>query len=258
MPRHATPLSARRVQTVKERGFYCDLGWLHRQVSRTGSKSWVFRYALYGRKRDMGLGSLTTFNTGRGARAGAAKDGGNWLPMDLPASISATKRVAPLPRLCPFRQCAERYVAAHEASWRNGGKVRLASREPCLLDLWRYAGGGDHLPLVIGDRTALDGKAGHREPGAQPRRDGARLGEGAWAAPGRKPGAVERSSRYAATASQEGGSRSAPRDVALPRGRPVHGRFEEAHRHVARALEYQILTAARSGEALPRGGTRSI
>ena len=61
MPRYARPLSSRRVQSLKTRGFYCDGGGLYLQVRKSGSKSWVFRYAIGGHKRDMGLGSITTF-----------------------------------------------------------------------------------------------------------------------------------------------------------------------------------------------------
>jgi len=125
MPRHATPLSARRVQTVKKRGFYCDGGGLYLQVSPAGSKSWVFRYALAGRKRDMGLGSITTFTLAE-ARERARKmrqlvaDGID--PIDQRNKSRGVAATA-----LTFRQCAERYVAAHEASWRNGGKAWLAS-----------------------------------------------------------------------------------------------------------------------------------
>lgn len=44
----------------KKRGFYCDGGGLYLQVSKSGSKSWVFRFKQDGRTRDMGLGSAIT------------------------------------------------------------------------------------------------------------------------------------------------------------------------------------------------------
>jgi integrase len=135
MPRYARPLSSRRVQSLKARGFYCDGGGLYLQVSPAGTKSWVFRYAIAGRMRHMGLGSLTTFTLAE-ARERARKmrqlvaDGID--PIDQRNKTRGAAVTA-----LSFRQCAERYVAAHEASWKNGSKAWLASLDnhaPQLLD----------------------------------------------------------------------------------------------------------------------------
>ena len=125
MPRYARPLSSRRVQSLKTRGFYCDGGGLYLQVSKSGSKSWVFRYAIGGHKRDMGLGSIATFTLSE-ARGLARKmrqlvaDGSD------PIDDRKAKRSGAASMLT-FRQCSERYVASHEAGWRNGGREWLAS-----------------------------------------------------------------------------------------------------------------------------------
>lgn len=147
MPRYARPLSSQRVQSLKKRGFYCDGGGLYLQVSPTGSKSWVFRYAIAGRKRHMGLGSLDTFTLAE-ARERARKmrqlvaDGTD--PIDQRNRTRGTAAT-----MLTFRQCAERYAAAHEASWKNGSKAWLASLEnhaPMLLDV---PVSGVDLPLVL-------------------------------------------------------------------------------------------------------------
>jgi integrase len=127
MPRHARPLSVRRVQSLKERGFYCDGGGLYLQVSPTGSKSWVFRYAIKGRKRDMGLGSLATFNLAE-ARDRARKMRQLVADGIDPIEARASTRGA-VAKPLTFRQCAERYVDAHQAGWKTGGKPWLASLE---------------------------------------------------------------------------------------------------------------------------------
>ena len=55
-------LTARKVSTVKAPGYYGDGGGLYLQVSpQYGTKSWVFRFTLDGKTRDMGLGSINTF-----------------------------------------------------------------------------------------------------------------------------------------------------------------------------------------------------
>ncbi|RYD62288.1 MAG: DUF4102 domain-containing protein, partial [Verrucomicrobiaceae bacterium] len=49
-------LSAVAVKNAKEPGFYHDGGGLYLQVSRFGTKSWVLRYTINKKTRDMGLG----------------------------------------------------------------------------------------------------------------------------------------------------------------------------------------------------------
>ena len=52
-------LSARSVATASKPGYHPDGNGLYLQVSPTGTKSWIFRYSLNKRPREMGLGELT-------------------------------------------------------------------------------------------------------------------------------------------------------------------------------------------------------
>ena len=54
-------LSPRGIATAKKRGRYADGGGLYLQVTKAGTKSWLFRYMLNGNARQMGLGTLNTF-----------------------------------------------------------------------------------------------------------------------------------------------------------------------------------------------------
>ena len=51
-------LSALTVSRLKEPGMYADGDGLYLQITGPHAKSWVFRYSLQGRPREMGLGSL--------------------------------------------------------------------------------------------------------------------------------------------------------------------------------------------------------
>jgi hypothetical protein len=55
-------LSAVKVEHTKARGMYADGGGLYLQVSKTGSRSWIFRFKMNGQTRDMGLGPVTTIS----------------------------------------------------------------------------------------------------------------------------------------------------------------------------------------------------
>ena len=52
-------LTALKVSRAIKPGMYADGGGLYLQVTGTGAKSWIYRYMLRGREREMGLGSLS-------------------------------------------------------------------------------------------------------------------------------------------------------------------------------------------------------
>src|SRR6478609_5982819 len=52
-------LTALRVSRAVKSGMYADGGGLYLQVTGNGAKSWIYRYMLRGREREMGLGSLS-------------------------------------------------------------------------------------------------------------------------------------------------------------------------------------------------------
>lgn len=121
MARALERLSARKVTTATMPGYYADGGNLWLQVSPTGTKSWVLRFTLAGRSREMGLGSLHTFTLAEAReRAKAARqllaDG-----IDPIERRNSTKRAqrADAANIRTFDWCAAAYIAAHEAGWKN-------------------------------------------------------------------------------------------------------------------------------------------
>ena len=102
-------------------GMYGDGGGLYLRVTPDGTKNWVFRFMLNGRPRWMGMGPLHTIGLAE-ARARAAEcrrqrhDG-----IDPIEARRAERQQARLDaaRTITFRECAERYIAAHRAGWRN-------------------------------------------------------------------------------------------------------------------------------------------
>jgi len=58
MAQTVNQLTATKVQKMKAPGFYPDGAGLYLQVTGEAAKSWVLRYSLRGKAREMGLGSL--------------------------------------------------------------------------------------------------------------------------------------------------------------------------------------------------------
>jgi integrase len=115
-------LTALKADKVKAPGYYGDGGGLFLQVSKYGSKSWVFRFKANGRLREMGLGSLDTYGLAEARERARAcrklRDEGKDPIEERNAARLAVKLEAT--KAMTFEQCAERYIAAHRAGWRNG------------------------------------------------------------------------------------------------------------------------------------------
>jgi integrase len=114
-------LSHLKVAAAKAKGLYPDGGGLYLQVAPAGSKSWVFRFKVDGRARDMGLGSVATVPLSK-AREIAAECRRQRLvgldPIEARKSARADARLWAA-RATTFDAARDAYIAAHEASWRN-------------------------------------------------------------------------------------------------------------------------------------------
>src|SRR5215813_12982620 len=55
-------LTALRVARASRPGMYADGAGLYLQVTGAGAKSWIYRFSLCGRAREMGLGSLSALS----------------------------------------------------------------------------------------------------------------------------------------------------------------------------------------------------
>jgi len=60
MARTIDRLSTARVKKAKKPGMYADGAGLYLHIGPTGGKSWIYRYMLDGKAREMGLGPLHT------------------------------------------------------------------------------------------------------------------------------------------------------------------------------------------------------
>ena len=51
-------LTVRKVRTAKDPGMYGDGGTLYSRIAKGGSKSWIQRLVIDGRRHDIGLGGI--------------------------------------------------------------------------------------------------------------------------------------------------------------------------------------------------------
>ena len=121
MARQIGKLSALAVSRAKEPRYYGDGGGLWLQVSKAGTKSWVFRFTLHGRSREMGLGPLHTISLADAREAAQhcrklLHEGND--PIENRRDQRA-KAFLDAARAMTFDACAEAYIKAHEAGWRS-------------------------------------------------------------------------------------------------------------------------------------------
>lgn len=121
MARTINKLSPAFVAKTSKPGRYGDGGGLWLQVSQFDTKAWVFRFMLNGRARQMGLGDINTFSLkearerARQARQLVA-DGID--PIEARREQKVANRADDAKRIS-FMEAAEKYIKAHKAGWRN-------------------------------------------------------------------------------------------------------------------------------------------
>lgn len=256
MPRKAAGLTARQVQTQKVPGLFADGGGLYLQVAPTGAKTWIFRFQLAGRRRDMGLGSAGVYSLAEARQK--AVDARRLVaeaidPIEHRAGQAAAGALAAV-KAMTFRACADQYISSHRAGWRN---PKHAAQWPATLSTYVYPSFGA-LPVQAVD-VGLVMMAVEPIWATKPETAGRVRGRIEsildWAtARGYRQG--ENPARWRGHLENLLPARSKVRRVehhaALPY--PEIGAFVIELRQqegvAARALEFAILTAARTGEVI--------
>ena len=254
MARQQQRLTALQVTKYTKPGLYGDGGGLTLQITNAGAKSWLFRYMVGGRPFGMGLGPTHTVSLAEARQKALAArkllmEGIN--PLDakkknqLAAAVAAAKTMT-------FDQCAEAYILAHKVGWKNAkhadqwantlhayaspvfghlpvGDIDTGLVMRCLTPTWDTK--TETTSRVRGRIEAVLGWA---------TTSGYRTGEN----PARWKGHLE---NLLATISKSSRTKHHP---SLPWNRigSFMGALRERKGISARAVEFAILTACRSGE----------
>jgi integrase len=252
------------VKRLHKPGRYGDGGGLYLRIAQSElkdgaaiSKNWVFRFERFGRERFMGLGSARTLSLAE-ARVAAHECRKTLLDGIDPIEARHSKRQQAkleAARSITFRECAERYIAAHRVGWKNPAH---AAQWPSTLAAYVYPTIGA-LPVDEID-TALVAKC--IEPIWTEKPDTA----------GRVRGRIEQVLDWAKARGYRDGENPArwrghmenllPHRSKLKRTRKHHAAlpYADAPAFMAelraqndvssRALEYTILTASRTSETI--------
>ena len=251
---------------VKKPGMHCDGHGLYLRVAPPSSASWVLRYMIDGRARSMGLGPYPeiklTEARERALQARKLKVDGND-PIEVRRLERAEKRLAAAKTLT-FKECATAYIKSHREGWKS---EKHAAQWVSTFVTYAYPLIGD-LPVdsidtglvvqVLEQQVSAKGKLGRlwiikAETASRVRgRMEAVLG---WAAArGLRP--VENPARWQGQLSHHLPARSKVSKVEHHAALPYSDiaafmqRLREQPGIAAKALEFTILTAVRTNEAL--------
>ena len=117
----AARLTVKEIQRKTTPGLHGDGGGLWLQITKTGVKSWLFRFMVKGKAYGMGLGPLhsVTLAEARHKAANARRllvEGIN--PLEERRRLHA-QDAANRARTMSFAACSAQYIAAHRAAWKN-------------------------------------------------------------------------------------------------------------------------------------------
>ena len=121
MARSHRRLTTLAVDRKKQAGYYADGDGLYLQVTSSGAKSWLYRYMLAGRRREMGLGACADVTLAQSrAKATVSRQSvkAGQDPIEARDAEKARQRLEEA-RSITFDEAARLYIADHEGAWGN-------------------------------------------------------------------------------------------------------------------------------------------
>lgn len=121
MARKINKLTPREVASKTTPGLYNDGAGLYLQVGPTGGKSWLLRYMIANKAKNMGLGAVHTISLAEAReQAQAAR---KLLLQGIDPVEEKRKRLGALrsadAKTLTFDECAAKYIASHRTGWKN-------------------------------------------------------------------------------------------------------------------------------------------
>ena len=105
-------LTATKVKALNDPGCYGDGGGVYLVIRPSGTKAWVQRIVIYGRRRDVGIGGFPIVSLARAREKATA----NRMGVANGRDPLAEKRKA---ALRTFRVAAEKYINLNHPRWRH-------------------------------------------------------------------------------------------------------------------------------------------
>ena len=120
MARAINKLTAQQAKTFSEPGRHSDGGGLYLSISPDGRRRWVFMYARQGKQREAGIGSARNGDANYRTLAEARAKAGEARKLLAEGKDPIAEWNKPEAEAVPtFGEMADKYVEAHKGGWRN-------------------------------------------------------------------------------------------------------------------------------------------
>ena len=111
-------LTVKKIDKIEETGIYSDGNGLRLRVDKNKNKNWVFRYSIFGKSKDMGLGKypIVTLNDARQKLVDAKKiiyDGND------PLQIKKEKQIELKRKSITFKKVSKDFIETFQVEWSN-------------------------------------------------------------------------------------------------------------------------------------------
>ncbi len=256
MPKIAKELTALAVNKIRRTGLHAvgGVNGLGLQVTKSGSRAWVLRTVVAGKRREYGLGGYPTVTLASARERARAMLDQLFAGVDPAETKKQAKSAlaAQRAKAINFKTLAEQYVAQHESSWKN---AKHAAQWTSTLETYAFPVCGNMVTSDIDTATVL------------------RILEPVWKekteTASRLRGRIEAVLDYASAKGLREGPNPARWKGNLALTLPAKRKVSPVEHHpavpvkdmpkffnslqqregtAARALEFLVLTAARSGE----------
>ncbi len=111
-------LKANEINKIKQKGIYSDGDGLRLRVDKNNNKNWVFRYSMFGKSKDMGLGKfpIVTLNDARQKLVNAKKiiyEGKD------PIKLKKEKQIELKRKSISFKKIRDEFIETFQVEWSN-------------------------------------------------------------------------------------------------------------------------------------------
>ncbi len=118
MSRALNRMTVRKVASLSEPGRHADGGGLYLRITPAGAKSWIFMSASAGKRAEIGLGSESAVSLATARKLASEMREAVATGADPRAIVAPKPAIAP-PEVITFGAFAELYISSVEAGWRN-------------------------------------------------------------------------------------------------------------------------------------------
>ena len=111
-------LKANEINKIKQKGIYSDGDGLRLRVDKNNNKNWVFRYSMFGKSKDMGLGKfpIVTLNDARQKLVNAKEiiyEGKD------PIKLKKEKQIELKRKSITFKKIRDEFIETFQVEWSN-------------------------------------------------------------------------------------------------------------------------------------------